>query len=95
MGRPLNLKGIIMKVICINAMREVETGGFIFPKKKLEKLSGLTEGRVYEVGAIPMPTALWKAIAGSHPFDTKDVRFLLYDDNDQWATYETSRFRPA
>jgi hypothetical protein len=71
-----------MKVVCVNDQVEI---GLPFFKRTTKRL-GLTKDKTYNA-------MLFSNASGQ--FTTTDAEFLIYDDTNQWVTYDVCLFKPC
>lgn len=79
-----------MKVVCRKAFKEPSKGFLGIGAHGLTHIDGLTEGQVYEAA----PVAIVNNWSDQTNIEKSDYKFLIFNDNNEWATYDLNLFRP-
>lgn len=80
-----------MKLKCVQDHWPAKSGVLGFGAKPKTKIEGITEGKEYS-GSPLAELHDWVSTGGS--LDTKNT-FLIYNDDEEWETYQLDLFEPA
>lgn len=80
-----------MKIKCKQDHWPASKGVLGFGAKEPEKIEGLTQGKTYD--ASPVSDVSGDGNLGFGSINT-EVKFLIYNDNDEWDYYQLNLFEP-
>lgn len=78
-----------MKIKCIQGHWPASEGFLGIGAHGLEKIDGLTEGKTYSAAVIN------KLDGGGSYSVSNTYKFFLFNDNNEWCSYQTNLFEPA
>lgn len=81
-----------MKIKCNQDHWPASNGFLGLGAKGPEKIEGLTEGKTYDASPVSMVSGDGNLGFGS--ISTK-IYFLVYNDDQEWETYQSNLFEPA
>lgn len=77
-----------MKIKCIQDHWPASEGFLGIGAHGPEKINGLTEGKVYKACVIN------KLSGGGNTSVSNNLKFLIYNDDEEWADYQLNLFIP-
>ncbi len=77
-----------MKIKCIKAHTDASEGFLGIGAHGEEPIEGLTLGKTYDA------QVLNKLSGGGNHSVSNNIKFLIYDDNEEWKTYSLNLFEP-
>lgn len=77
-----------MKLKCIKARTDASEGFLGIGAHGPEPIEGLTEGKTYDAQVVN------ELSGGGNMSVDNNYYFLIYNDNDEWETYDLNLFSP-
>lgn len=77
-----------MKLKCVKARTDASNGIFGIGAHGPEPIEGLTEGKTYDAQIVN------ELSGGGNMSVDNNYYFLIYNDNDEWETYDLNLFSP-
>ena len=77
-----------MKLKCVKDFTDASNGIFGIGRSDAEKIDGLTKGKTYDTQVLNTLSY------GGNMSVSNDIKFLIYNDNEEWETYDLNLFSP-